>query len=398
MASQHLTDASIKRLPVPDRGSRKTYDADVPGFGICITANSVRSFILRYRTRTGRERCVTMGQFPNWSTVGARQEARRLKQEIDRGFDPLADIEDARAAPTIADLLDRFDAEHVAKKRPRTADEYRQIARTHVRPHFGKQTKVADIQYEDIAALHRSVTESAGPYAANRTVAMLSKAFALAIRWRLRSDNPCKGIEKNTEHKRKRYLKPEELERLVVALAAHPNVRVANIIRVLMLTGCRKGEALSMRWQDIDLAVGKWTKPAAVTKTGIDHDVPLSAPARQLLIDISEQQGHGVYVFPSATSRGGHVSDIQYVWETVCDAAGISNLRIHDLRHSYASYLASSGVGLPVIGALLGHTQASTTARYAHLFDDPLRAATEKVGAIISGQPVADVIPIKGAR
>ena len=128
MASQHLTDATIKRLPVPDRGSRKTYDADVPGFGICVTANSVRSFILRYRTRTGRERCVTMGQFPNWSTVGARQEARRLKQEIDRGFDPLADIEDARAAPTIADLLDRFDAEHVAKKRPRTADEYRRIA------------------------------------------------------------------------------------------------------------------------------------------------------------------------------------------------------------------------------------------------------------------------------
>ena len=248
-------------------------NADVPGFGICITANSVCRIILRYRTRTGRERCVTMGQFPNWSTVGARQEARRLKQEIDRGFDPLADIEDARAAPTIADLLDRFDAEHVAKKRPRTADEYRQIARTHVRPHFGKHTKVADIQYEDIAALHRSVTESAGPYAANRTVAMLSKAFALAIRWRLRSDNPCKGIEKNTEHKRKRYLKPEELERLVVALAAHPNVRVANIIRVLMLTGCRKGEALSMRWQDIDLAAGKWTKPAAVTKTGIDHDV-----------------------------------------------------------------------------------------------------------------------------
>ena len=103
-------------------------------------------------------------------------------------------------------------------------------------------------------------------------------------------------------------------------------------------------------------------------------------------------------MFPSATSTGGHVSDIQYVWETVCDAAGISNLRIHDLRHSYASYLASSGVGLPVIGALLGHTQPSTTARYAHLFDDPLRAATEKVGAIISGQPVANVIPIKGAR
>ena len=395
----HLTDALVKKLPTPERGSKNTYDTGTPGFGVCVTANGVRSFLLRYRTKAGRERYFTIGRFPNWSTVGARLEARRLRQEIDRGGDPLSDIEGIRTAPTMAELCDRFDAEHISRKRRRTADEYRRMLQKYVIPHFGKQTKVADVQYEDIEALHRVVTERGGSYAANRTVATLSKAFALAVKWRMRQDNPCKGIERNPEHKRRRYLKPDELERLIGALAAHANTQAANIIRILLLTGCRKGEALGMRWSDIDLVVGKWNKPAALTKTAIDHEVPLSAPARQLLSEIAEQRQHSdVYVFPSASATG-HVVDVKDSWGRICKAAAISNLRIHDLRHSFASYLASSGVGLPMIGALLGHTQPQTTHRYAHLFDDPLRAATEKVGAIITGQPNAEVVPIgKAAR
>ena len=127
-----------------------------------------------------------------------------MRQEIDRGGDPLSDIEGARTAPTMAELCDRFEAEHISRKRRRTADEYRRMLQKYVIPHFGKHTKVADVQYEDIEALHRAATKNGGPYAANRTVATLSKVFALAVKWRMRQDNPCKGIERNPEHKRRR--------------------------------------------------------------------------------------------------------------------------------------------------------------------------------------------------
>ncbi len=399
--NDHLTDAIIKRIEPPTKGNRITYDDDVAGFGIRVTAGGARSFILNYRTKAGRERRITIGQFPNWKAVSARQEARRLRQEVDRGGDPLGDLEATRAAPAMAALFDRIEAEHVVRKRTLTANEYKRMLRLHIRPHFGQHTKVADVRYEDIEALHRAVTKKAGPYQANRVLALLSKAFNLAVKWRMRPDNPCRGVERNPEHKRQRYARPDELERLSAALNAHSDKQAVDVIRVLLLTGCRKGEAMTMRWSDIDLATGKWTKPAASTKANRIHEVPLSAPARQLLAEIgarrtSEKQGG--FVFPSDTSASGHVADIGNAWRRICKAAGISGLRPHDLRHSYASHLASAGIGLHVIGALLGHTQPQTTHRYAHLFDDPLRAATERVGAIISGRPIADVIPIKGGR
>jgi integrase len=328
--------------------------------------------------------------------VAARAKAKELKRIVDDGGDPLADIEDARAAPTIAALADRFEQEHVVRKRASTAADYKRWLRIHVRPFFGLHKKVADIQYEDIEALHRAVTRNAGPYAANRCIAVLSKMFSLAVKWRMRPDNPCRGVEKNPESKRRRYIKPDELVRLATALAAHSNKQAADIVRVLLLTGCRKGEALAMRWRDLDLAAGKWSKPAATTKTAIDHEVPLSAPVRQLLNEIAEEQisnhrhGLGEYVFPGSGDTG-HVVDIKDSWRSICRAADIIGLRVHDLRHSFASQLASGGASLPLIGSLLGHTQPSTTARYAHLFDDPQRAAVERVGAIIAaaGKPAS---------
>ena len=130
--SQHLTDAVVKRLPVPDTGNKITYDEGARGFGVRVTAGDFRGFILNYRTKAGRERRITIGGFPTWSTVAAREEARRLKQEIDRGADPLADIEDSRTAPTMAELCDRFEKEHVVRKREKTADDYRRLLRLHI--------------------------------------------------------------------------------------------------------------------------------------------------------------------------------------------------------------------------------------------------------------------------
>ena len=164
---------------------------------------------------------------------------------------------------------------------------------------------------------------------------------------------------------RKRYLKDDELLRLTRALAAHPNRQAANIIRVLLLSGCRSGEAMAMRWADVDLAAGLWSKPASSTKQKEDHVVPLSAPLRQLLSEIQSEQkagkrALGEYVFPGK-GASGHYCELKGVWRKLCREAGIAGLRVHDLRHSFASELASGGASLPLIGALLGHSNPTTT-------------------------------------
>jgi integrase len=175
---------------------------------------------------------------------------------------------------------------------------------------------------------------------------------------------------------------------LTKALAAHPDRQVSDIIRLLLLTGARKGEVMSAEWDAIDLTKGIWTKPASTTKQKLDHIVPLSAPALQLLNDIRARGVVGKFVFPSK-SESGCRAVVDKAWKALCRDAEITGLRIHDLRHSFASQLASSGASLPLIGALLGHSQPSTTARYAHLFQDPQRAAVEGVGAIVvaAGRP-----------
>ena len=193
--------------------------------------------------------------------------------------------------------------------------------------------------------------------------------------------------------KRRRYLSADELGRLASALADQRDRQAANIIRFLLLTGARRGEALAARWEEIDLVAGAWNKTATGTKQKLDHFVPLSEAAVQLLVEIRH---NGEFVFPGRD--GGHRRDVQGAWRAACKSAGITGARLHDLRHTYASVLASAGLSLPVIGALLGHQTPATTARYSHLTNDPLRAATERAAAIIIGKPSAEIVPLKGAR
>jgi integrase len=392
--SEHLTDARVKRLPAPKSANKIYYDDTGFGFGCRVTANGARSFVLNYWTKAGRERRITLGRFPTWTTAAAREEARRLRQEIDRGGDPLADIETQRAAPTVAELCDRFEAEYVAKKGERTASDYGSLLRLYIRPAL-KNLKVSEVTFSDIDRLHRRITAQGSPYQANRTVAVASKMFALSIRWGMRETNPAKGIERNREFSRYRYATSDELERLVAALAADHNQQACNIIRVCMLTGCRRGEALGMRWADLDLAAGTWSKPPSSTKQRKRHEAPLSAPVRQLLDGIAEthKQEHPgqplpAYVFPGRGGNG-HATELKEDWKRICKAAGLVDLRVHDLRHTFASQLASGGASLALIGSLLGHSSPATTHRYAHMFHDVERAAVEKVGAIVAnvGKP-----------
>jgi len=395
-----LTDAAVRRLRAPQRGNKVHYDDELAGFGCRITCGGAKAFVVNYRVKgSGRERRITIGKYPAWQVKAARDEAERLRRLIDSGGDPLGDIEDQRAAPTMADLVRRFEDEHLPRKRGRTAEHYRSILQTHVVPHFGLHTKVLDVQFTDVDSLHRKITKAGSPYAANRALAVVAKMFALACRWQMRGDNPAKHVERNVESKRKRYLSADELARLTAALAEYPNQQIANIIRLLMLTGSRRSEVVLMRWKDIDLENGTWTKPASTTKTKTDHSVPLSAPAMQLLSEIYDAQrgAHSEHVFPSP--RGdGRVIELKDHWARLCKVAGIAGLRIHDLRHSFASQLVSGGASLPLISALLGHSNPTTTARYAHLYDDPQRAAVERVGAIISGAPAAETVKLPKRR
>jgi hypothetical protein len=239
----HLTDRLIRDLPVPEKGNKITYDDTIVGLGARITANGHRAFVLTYSVRgTGRQRRYTIGSFPDpWKTADAREEARRLRRLVDAGGDPLADLEDKQTAPTISDLVERFREEHFRRLRESSAGDYERVLRCHVVPHFGANAKVQDITFADCDALHRKISRRGHSHRANRTLAVLSKAFALAIRWGWCTDNPCRGIERNTEHNRQRYMTGDELARLTKALAEFPDRQVANAVRLLLLTGARRG-------------------------------------------------------------------------------------------------------------------------------------------------------------
>jgi integrase len=283
-------------------------------------------------------------------------------------------------------------------------------------PRFGKM-KVAAITANDIDSLHHDITTvRCTPIRANRTVEVLRKAFNLAIRWNWREDNPAAGVRKNPEEKRNRYLNRSEIALLARAVQDHNESASANAIKLLMLTGARRGEVLGATWDMFDLENGVWTKPSAHTKQRRLHRVPLNSPALRLLKEMKEhgmqrakERGTPIHPFLFPGLDGKPLSDIKRSWLSICRKAGLAEkvekrgrngkplktrdgrpiinwrttARIHDLRHSFASILVSAGASLPLIGQMLGHTQPVTTARYAHLFDDPLRQAAETVGTFI---------------
>jgi integrase len=387
-----LKDSLVAALTPPAVGNKIRWHGELAGFGCRVTAAGAKAYVFRYRNGDGRDRTITIGDSTSWPIGKAIEQAKSLRRKVDDGQDPLAERQDQRSAPTIADLADRFEREHMAKLRPSTARDYLAMLKTIILPAIGT-TKVTAIRYSDIDRLHHKVAEHA-PYRANRVVALLSRMFSLAIRWEWRSDNPCRTIERAPEQKRERFLSPREIAALSEALNAHPEKLSANAIRLLLLTGARRGEVLSATWDQFNLEAGIWTKPYSATKQRREHRVPLSAPALQLLVKMQEAAADGQrYVFPG--TNGGYLTEVKKSWASVCGAAGIEGARLHDLRHSFASVLASSGLSLPIIGQLLGHSNPTTTSRYAHLLDSTLRNATEQAGAIIGG---GKVVPMKKRR
>lgn len=384
---ERITDKLVRGLTPPESGYKIYYDDvknGVPGFGIRFTAGGARTFVLNYRNKEGRERRKDIGRYPTWSVQRARKEARELKIEVDRGNDPQGELNEKRHAPTVNDLADRYIKEWGPKKR--TIQDDISILDQHIRPKFGTK-KVAGLEQNEVERFHQTLHET--PFRANRTLALLSKMFSLAVKWKWRTDNPIKGIVRYHEPRRERLLTSEERARIWTAIAQHPNQSAANAVRILILTGARTGETLKATWDEFDLHRSFWTKPAAHTKQKDQHIVNLNSHAVQLLIEM-KKTSQGKLLFPDK-SPDQPLKRLAAFWARIRKMASLEDVRVHDLRHDFATVLAEDGYQLLNIGKMLGHKRATTTERYAHLTDKTLSEAAEHAGDALT----ANIVPFK---
>jgi integrase len=408
---EKLTDQRVREATAPAVGSVTIWDPSVVGFAVRIFAptnrhpRGARSFFLNYRI-DGRERRYTIGEYPTWSVAAAREKAKELRRQVADRNDPASEKRERREAPTVRDLIDRYVAEHLPTKtggKYRVNDEKRMLAI--IGQHLGIHTKVAEVHFGDIEAMHRRITAGGTPVRANRILGIASKMFTLSLRpvagenrpWRNAVDgNPCTGVSRNREQARERFFSQAELAAISEALAEYPGP-AADCAKLIMLTGCRPTEAMKAQWSEFDAEPGYWIKPSAHTKQRRPHKLPLNPPAVEL-INRLRKKANGPWVFPGGIA-GEPLTAMWHVWRFVRDRAGLgADARLYDLRHTFASVGAGGGLSLPIIGKLLGHTQPRTTQRYAHLADDPVREAAEKIGKVIAGagKGGAKVVPMKG--
>lgn len=362
-------------------GGQYAWDDDLAGFGVRIYPSDRKVFVITYRTRDGHQRFYTLGRYGEMTLHEARTQAMESLAATRRGEDPGGERQAYRRAPTMADLAERYMRDHARpRKKPRGAESDERMWRLHVLPRF-KKRKVAEITRADIFGLHAEMASMR--YQANRVLALLSKAFNLCEIWGWRPDgsNPCRHVSRYREERRERFLSSEELMRLADALTEVERLRCEEpsaiaAIRLLILTGCRSGEITKLRWQEVDFE--RRCLRLADTKTG-RRPVYLNSAALQVLAGI-EPEHDNPYVIVGAKS-GSHLFGLTRPWFRIRKRAGLEDVRLHDLRHTYASVGAGIGLSLPILGKLLGHTVAATTERYAHLAADPVREASERVGS-----------------
>lgn len=408
MPVQKLTKRDIDALPVP---AKRTvyYDEDLKGFGLVVLPSGKRSWVVEYRPggrgRTVHVKRYRLGSFSDLSPDQARKAAQTMLAKVRLGGDPARDQADKREMLTVKALAERFLDDGCATKKDSTVAIYRIHVNKHIIPAIGS-IKADAITRADIKRLHRKIGSTARP-TANRVVNLLSGVFRWAIEEGLLPEqhaNPAKGVEKYREDGRERFLSSEELRRLGDAIAEAETIGVewtpdpdkqtkhapapenrrttisresAAAIRLLIFTGARLREILHLRWEYVDEQRGLLLLPDS--KTG-KKAIPLNAPALAVLASLTRV---GPYVIPGDDLQK-HRADLHRPWRLVTKRAGLEGLRIHDLRHTFASVGAGAALGLQVIGKLLGHAQSSTTERYAHLADDPLRRASEAIAQTIA--------------
>jgi integrase len=401
-----LTKRQLNTLK-PETRRRYIFDAELPGFGIVVMPSGVRTFFVQYWTsggRRGRKRRMTIGRYGPLTVDQARAIARQLLAEVAKGNDPAATRSADKAASTVRELGIDYLADVRDHRKTSTVDHYMYLWDNHIIPALGN-VRVQSVTAAQVAALHRKMKQT--PYLANRALALVSAFFSYAEKRsvRPRHTNPAHGLESYPEKSRERFLTPAEVKRLGEALAdavrigllpaprmrmkpaigpkAKHRPKAADVpklanpyavaaIRFLLLTGWREREALTLQWSYIDPVRRVAVLPD--TKTGKSVRL-LGAPAVELLESLPRLEG-SPYVFPSRVADAP-LTEINRVWYAVRHASGLDDVRLHDLRHSFASTVASAGGSLLMIRALLGHKDHTTTAKYAHLLDDPVRATAD---------------------
>jgi integrase len=413
MPQSKLTKRTIDALkPGPTRFT--VWDTDLSGFGLRITPAGERTYVLKYRFG-GKQRWYTIGRHGSpWTPDMARREALRLLGDTARNIDPAEQRDADQQAETVSELCDLYLNEGVGHKKPSTLKADRGRIAHHIKPLLGKR-RVNAIARADVERLLADVSKGksaaappkagrkpgsiarGGSGVAARTVALLSTIMAFAVSRHLRPSNPARGVKLPKSRKMERFLSAREIGALALALRDEANttgnVFPAAAVKLLLLTGCRRGEILSLRWEHVDVEHRCLRLPDSKTGAKV---VYLNAPAMALVTELPRVDGNS-HVIPGARS-GEPFIGIDKMWVRVRRAAGLDDVRLHDLRHSFASVGASGGLSLPLIGALLGHRHTTTTSRYAHLSADPIRAANEAVGATIAaamdGTP-GEVLPLR---
>ncbi|MFD0978267.1 MULTISPECIES: tyrosine-type recombinase/integrase [Roseobacteraceae] len=400
-----LNEKAVRDAEPAEGRDYQVFDTDVRGFAVCIYRSGSRAFTLDYR-HAGRQRRMTIGRWPEWTTTAARERAKELRREIDAGEDPLAQREQGREAPRFQDLIDRYVEVHLPNLAPTNASDQRSMLKKLVAPDWGNRL-VTEITPYDVEKLLNKIAAGRArpskakpnnrarklqgskptPIRANRTGEVLRKMFTYAQSWGWRDDNPASGFRRRIENPRERFLTQQEIRRLAAALERAEDRRAADIIRLCMLTGARVGEVRQARFEHFNLEHLSWTKPASMTKQRKIHRLPISDEAaaivrqRQMLVPRGSP-----WLFPGDVP-GQPVKEIRRFWIQIQKEVGIPDVRIHDLRHTFASLLVSGGASLEMIGKLLGHSQTQTTQRYAHLMDSPLRAGVDAVASAFRPRP-----------
>ncbi|MEI7608602.1 MAG: tyrosine-type recombinase/integrase [Rhodospirillaceae bacterium] len=378
-----LTKTLLGNPPAIPPGKNKVlvFDTKIAGFMIEVRP-SCTTFYVKWKDRRGCTRSVKIGRHgSDVSLEQARKRATELRSAIALGGDPHADRQAEKAALTVAEFVEQRFLPH-QKARKKSWDEDVKLLRKRILPAWGGKL-LSDITTADVQRLHDGVVaEGLTPATANRHLCLVKRMLSLALVWGEIAKDPARPVRLHRENgQRSRYLNEGEIAGLLAALDADPDRVGASVIRLLLMTGARAGEALAARWEHIDLERGIWTLPNP--KGGRVAHKPLGAAAVALLKSQVRVEGNS-FVFPG-DRPGDHRYALRWTWDRVCKRAGIEGCRVHDLRHTFASLLVSRGVSLFVVQKLLNHSTPSMTQRYSHLAPDHLLDASNLAAQALTG-------------
>lgn len=365
----------------PETKERIIWDDELGGFGIRIYPTGRKVYVVQYRAN-GRTRRKNLGQHGILTAEAARKDAKFVHADVARGADPSADRKARLRSPTLKELGDRFLTDHVALHlKPTTQKSYKSMLVKTIYPILGS-IKVSELIFDDIAGFHLKKRDT--PYQANRCIMVLAKMMNLAEDWGYRpmNSNPCKRIKKYPELEKKRYLDESEQERLGDVLATmlrdeEITIYVFAAFYLLLLTGCRLGEINKLKWEYVSLTHLELPD----SKTG-RRRIPLPREARTLLENLKKREGNPYVIIGDHPT--GYYNDLQKPWRKIRERANLSDVRLHDLRHTYASVAVMNGIDPFMLKEILGHKNLSTTLRYAHLSDDAVQKAAGQIANRLS--------------